>query len=69
MERTAAVTVTAGDAGIGLDDKALIVADDKAVAGLCKVIIFVDEADINVAGTWLAMIAIDTDTFGLGRSE
>ena len=69
MERAAAVTVSAGDAGIGLDGKALIVADGKAVAGFCQVIIFVDEADIDVAGTGLAMVAIDTDAFGFGRSE
>lgn len=69
MERAAAVTVAAGDTGIGLDSKALIVADGKAVAGFCQVIIFVDEADIDVAGTGLAMVAIDTDAFGFGRSE
>ena len=67
MERAAAVTVSAGDAGIGLDGKALIVADGKAVAGFCKVIIFVDEADIDVAGTWLAMVAIRSLAFHFAR--
>ena len=69
MERAAEVTVAAGDTGIGLDGKALIVADGKAVAGFGKVIIFVDEADSDVAGAWLAMVALDTDAFGRGRGE
>ena len=59
-EGTAAVAVAAGDAVLRGFFEREIVLLGKTVAELCKVIVFVDEGNIEPGGAGVAVFAVDT---------
>ena len=69
MEGTARFAVTAGNAGVGFQRELLIMPCGHLIASQSKIIIFIDQTDINTARTGLTMVAVDADAFGVGWCE
>ena len=59
-EGTAAVAVAAGDAVLrGMLEREIVLLG-KTVAELCKVVVFVDEGNIEPGGAGVAVLTVDT---------
>ena len=69
MERTAALAMSAADAGVGVDGQLLVVDLCHLVPGKGQIIVFVDQAHIQSHGAGLTVIAIDADPGGVLRGK
>ena len=69
MERTAALTVAAVEAGGGVEGEVEIVVTGELVADAGEVVVFVDEADVQAGGAGLAVVTVDAHAFGVAGRE
>lgn len=68
-ERAAAVAVAALEAGVGFDGQLAVVVVRHSVARTGKVIVFVDQPDIDSGRAGLAVIAVDAVSDGVLRRK